>query len=207
MFRWYEQVSHTKVLNFLLKNGVGVVQTLLLTSCVTLGISLSILEPVSWWKDRDKCCFHNSRREPVKDGPGIVGPMYLHLDCGCFSLHLHCPRGRGYQDRTTRLLPGVLRALVLSVDWEPPSSVMTLCRGCERACMAMGSLHSWASILGQLTAPVLSPAELGLGFRRKGSMDLGFLPVGSFHTLSLCLYSTPSPPAIACPPPTLIFLT
>lgn len=61
VFRWYEQVSCIKVLVFLLKMGAGLVQILLLDSCVTLGTSLNISEPVPWWKDRAKCSYHPSR--------------------------------------------------------------------------------------------------------------------------------------------------
>lgn len=61
VFRWYEQVSCIKVLVFLLKMGAGLVQILLLDSCVTLGTSLNISEPVSWWEDRAKCSYHPSR--------------------------------------------------------------------------------------------------------------------------------------------------
>lgn len=47
VYRWYKQVSCIKVLGFLLKMGAGLVQILLLDSCVTLGTSFNISELVS----------------------------------------------------------------------------------------------------------------------------------------------------------------
>lgn len=107
----YKQVLCIKELSFPLEIWAGLVQTLLLTSCVILDMSLSISEPAPGGKVEMNVAATTMRREPVVEGDesphlslGTVVLIFspdLSLDCGCSCVHLHCPTRMGCQDKTT----------------------------------------------------------------------------------------------------------
>lgn len=131
--------------------------------------------------------------EPVKDGPGIItlsSSMYLHLDCGWCPVQLQCTRRKVCQDRTIRLPLGVLRALALSEDQETPLQLWPCAQRVWLSMCGHRFFQSWLNILGKLSAPVLSLAELGPGLGERGAWILV-----SFKSVLLTLY-----PIIYTPP-------